>query len=84
MRDKRANYGVCKAKFILAQKETKNVSHMSPKCGQRVLKRKDTKGTWVHLFYAFYFLLYAFDLLSPPQHLCSSIIMHHLALLSYS
>jgi len=28
MRDKRANYGVCKANFILAQKETKNVSHM--------------------------------------------------------
>ena len=45
MRDKRANYGVCKANFVLAQKETKNVSHMSPKCGQRVLKIKETKGT---------------------------------------
>jgi len=26
MRDKRANYGVCKANFVLAQKETKNVA----------------------------------------------------------
>jgi len=41
MRDKRANYGVCKANFVLAQKETKNVSHMSPKSGQRVLKTKE-------------------------------------------
>ena len=31
MRDKRANYGVCKANFVLALKETKKVSHMSPK-----------------------------------------------------
>ena len=38
MRDKRANYGVCKANFVLAIKETKNVSHMSPKSGQSVLK----------------------------------------------
>jgi len=28
MRDKRVNYGVCKANFVLAQKETKNVSDM--------------------------------------------------------
>ena len=40
MRDKGANYGVCKANFFLAQKETKNVSHMSPKSGQSVLKKK--------------------------------------------
>jgi len=40
MRDKRANYGVCKANFILAQKETKNVSHMSPKSGQSVPKNR--------------------------------------------
>jgi len=45
MRDKIANYGVCKANFVLAQKETKNVSHMSPKSGQSVLKTKETKGT---------------------------------------
>jgi len=45
MRDKRANYGVCKDNFVLAQKETKNVSHMSPKSGQSVLKTKETKGT---------------------------------------
>ena len=45
MRDKRANYGLCKANFVLAQKETKNVSQMSPKCGQSVLKIKETKGT---------------------------------------
>jgi len=45
MRDKRANYGVCKANFILDQKETKNVSHMYPKSGQSVLKTKETKGT---------------------------------------
>ena len=45
MRDKRANYGVCKANFVLAQKETKNVSHMSPKSGQSVLRTKETKGT---------------------------------------
>jgi len=38
MRDKRANYIVCKANFVLAQKETKNVSDMSPKSGQSVLK----------------------------------------------
>ena len=46
MRDKRANYGVCKANFVLAQKETKNVSHMSPKSGQSVLKPNETKGTY--------------------------------------
>jgi len=45
MRDKRAHYGVCKANFVLAEKETKNVSHMSPKSGQSVLKTKETKGT---------------------------------------
>ena len=45
MKDKRANYGVCKANFVLAQKETKNVSHMPPKSSQSVLKRKETKGT---------------------------------------
>ena len=45
MRDTRANYGVCNANFILSQKETKNVSHMSPKSGQSVLKTKETKGT---------------------------------------
>jgi len=45
MIDKRANYGVCKTNFVLAQKETKNVSHMSPKSGQSVLKPKETKGT---------------------------------------
>ena len=45
MRDKRANYGVCKANFVLAQKESKNVSDMSPKSGQSVLKTKETKGT---------------------------------------
>jgi len=45
MRDKKDNYGVCKANFVLAQKETKNVSHMSPKSGQSVLKTKETKGT---------------------------------------
>ena len=42
MRDKRANYGVCKANFVLAQKKTKNVS---PKSGQSVIKTKETKGT---------------------------------------
>ena len=31
MRDERANYGVCKAIFVLALKETKKVSHMSLK-----------------------------------------------------
>ena len=45
MRDKRASYGVWKANFVLAQKETKNVSYMSPKIGQSVLKTKETKGT---------------------------------------
>jgi len=45
MRDKRPNYGVCKANLVLVQKETKNVSHMSPKRGQSVLKTKETKGT---------------------------------------
>jgi len=45
MRDKRANYGVCKTNFVLAQKETKNMSHMSPKSGQSVFKTKETKGT---------------------------------------
>jgi len=45
MRDKKANYGVCKGYFVLAQKETKNVSHMSPKSGQSVVKTKETKGT---------------------------------------
>jgi len=45
MRDKRANYGVCKANFVLTQKETKNVSHISPKSGQSVPKTKETKGT---------------------------------------
>jgi len=33
MRDKRANYGVCMANFVIALKETKKVSHMSPKGG---------------------------------------------------
>jgi len=85
MRDKRANnYGVCKDNFVLAQKETKNVSHMSPKSGQSVLKSKETKGTYVYLLYAFFFMLYAFALLSPPHHICSLITMRHLALLSYS
>ena len=45
MRDKRPNYGVCKANFVLAQKEINNVSHMSPKSGQSVIKIKETKGT---------------------------------------
>ena len=45
MRDKRDNYGVCKANFVLAQKDTKNVSHMSLKSGQSVLNSKETKGT---------------------------------------
>jgi len=45
MRDKRPNYGVCKANFVLAQKETKDVSQVSPKSGQSVLKTKETKGT---------------------------------------
>jgi len=45
MRDKRANYGVCKANFVLAQKETNNVSYRSPKSGQSALKTKETKGT---------------------------------------
>jgi len=45
MNDKRANYSVCKANFVLAQKETKNVSYMSPKSGKSVLKTKETKGT---------------------------------------
>ena len=45
MRDKRASYGVCMANFVLAQKETKNVSHMPPKSGESVLKTKETKGT---------------------------------------
>jgi len=36
MRDKRANYGVCKANFVLVQNETKNVSHMFPKSGKFV------------------------------------------------
>jgi len=45
MRDKRVNYGVCKTNFVLAQKETKNVSHMSQKNGQSLLKTKETKGT---------------------------------------
>jgi len=45
MRVKRANYGVCNAYFVLGQKETKNVSHMSPKSGQSVVKTKETKGT---------------------------------------
>ena len=45
MRDKRPNYGVCKTNFVLAQKETKNVSHMSPKSGKSVLKTMETKGT---------------------------------------
>jgi len=31
MRDKRANYGVCKANFVLVLKENKKVSRMSPK-----------------------------------------------------
>ena len=84
MRDKRANYGVCKVNFVLAQKGTKNVSHMSKKSDQSVLKTKETKGTLIHLSYAFYFMLYAFALLSPPHHLCSPITMRHLALLSYS
>jgi len=84
MRDKRANYGVCKANFVLAQKETKNVSHMSPKSGQSMIKTKETKGTYVHLHHAFFFMFYAFALLSPPHHLCSPITMRHLALLSYS
>jgi len=37
MRDKKANYGVCKANLVLAQRETRNVSHMSPKSGQSML-----------------------------------------------
>jgi len=45
MRDKRANYGVCKANFVLAQKETKNVPHMSLKSDHSVVKTKETKGT---------------------------------------
>ena len=45
MRDIRANYGVCNANFVLAQKETKNMSHMSPKSGQSVIIIKETKGT---------------------------------------
>jgi len=45
MRDKRPNYGVCKANFVLAQKETNNMSHISTKSGQSVLKTKETKGT---------------------------------------
>jgi len=45
MGDKRANYGVCKANFVLSQKKTKNVSHMSPKSGQSVLKTKESKST---------------------------------------
>ena len=45
MRDKRANYGVCKANFVQAQKETRNVSHMSVESCHSVLKTKETKGT---------------------------------------
>jgi len=45
MRDKRANYGVCKANFVLALKETKNMSYMSPKSGQSVQKTKETIST---------------------------------------
>jgi len=45
MRDKRDNYGVCMANFVLAQKQTKNVSHICPKSGQSVLKTKETKRT---------------------------------------
>jgi len=44
MRDKRANYGVCKANFVLAQKETKNVSHMSSKSDEGLTPTKD-EGT---------------------------------------
>ena len=84
MRDKRANYGVCKANFVLSHKETKNVSHMSLKSGHCVLKTKETKGTYVQLLYAFFFMFYAFALLSLPHHLCSPITMCHLALFSYS
>jgi len=36
---------VCKTNFIIAQKETKNMSYMSPQNGQSVLKTKETKGT---------------------------------------
>ena len=44
MSDKRANYGLCKDNFVQVEKETKNVSHMSPKSGQSVLIN-ETKGT---------------------------------------
>jgi len=64
MRNKIANYGVYKANFVLALKEAKKVSHMSPKRGQSVLKTKETKGTKVHLFYVFYFMLFALSLSS--------------------
>ena len=65
MRDKGANYGVCKANFVLAQKETKNVSHMSPKSGQSVLKKKETKGTLLYFMLYAFALLYAFYFMSP-------------------
>jgi len=44
MRDKRANYGVYKANFVLAQKRDR-MSYMSPKSGQSVQKTKETIGT---------------------------------------
>ena len=77
MRDKRANYGVCKANFVLAQKETKNVSHISLKSGHSVLKTKKTKGTQVHLLYAFFFklmpLLYSLlHIIYAPQSPCAT------------
>jgi len=75
MRDKRAKYGVCKANFVLALKETMKVSHMSPKSGPSVLKTKETKGTYVYLLYAFYFMRFAFS----PYHLLFStrVVLHH-------
>jgi len=42
--ERQKTYGVCNANFVLAQKDTKKVSHMSPKSGQSVLKTKETKG----------------------------------------
>jgi len=38
-RDKRVNYGVCKANFVLAQKEAECVSYVSkmwPKCAKNI------------------------------------------------
>ena len=71
-RDKRVNYGVCKANFVLAQKEAECVSYVSkmwPKCAKNIGDQRYI-GTLVLCFMP---LLYSLlHIIYAPQSPCAT------------